>query len=416
MWRIFMKKRYKVIFHLFLVAIMITSSFLQSRVEAKTFGQLKKELEEEQQALRNNKQQQSLTEEQMKTVNKKIDTIQENIKKTYRDIDNLTAEIESLNGQIEEKEQQIKEIINFTQQSSGDSAYLEYIFNADDFTDFIYRSAIAEQLANYNDTLIDEFNQNIEDNKKKQKEIEQKRVELNEQQKQLEAQYDSLGDKLNEYVDVAMDIEDQITYLKELVEIYKERGCKDDEDISTCGKKVLPSNTKFYRPLVKGYATSEYGYRTGTFSGFHSGIDLSVSPNTNVKVYASGTGVVSGIVYKSKCGGTYVIVHHRMTNGKTYTTMYMHLAQVLVNKNDTVTKDTVIGIMGGGHNPKTPSNYTPWDTCTTGAHNHFTIATGLYGIDYKSWSAFMSHTFDPRSIVNFPSGRYNWFTDRMTAY
>ena len=105
-----------------------------------------------------------------------------------------------------------------------------------------------------------------------------------------------------------------------------------------------------------------------------------------------------------------------MTNGNTYTTMYMHLAKALVSKGDTVTKDTVIGIMGGGHNPNTPSNYTPWDTCTTGAHNHFTIATGLYGIDYSSWASFMSHTFNPRTIVNFPSGRYNWWTDRLSKY
>jgi peptidoglycan hydrolase CwlO-like protein len=396
---------------------MIFSSIKGSKVDAKTFGELKQELTDEEEALEENQQSKQLTEEQMTTINNKIASTQSSIQKTYRDIENLTAEIESLNKSIEEKEAQIKEIINFSQISSGDSAYLEYVFNAQDFTDFIYRSAVAEQLANYNNKLIEEFNQDIENNKKKQKEIEEKRVTLTKQQKELEEQYDNLGTQLSEIVDVSMDIKDQISYLKDMVALYKERGCKDEEDIKTCGRSVLPSNTKFYRPLVQGFATSEYSTnRVGTFSGFHSGLDQSVSPNTNVKVYASGTGVVSGIVYKSSCGGTYVLIHHKMTNGDTYTTMYMHLAKALVSKGDTVTKDTVIGIMGGGHNSSTPSNYTPWDTCTTGPHLHFTIATGLYGIDYTTWSAFMSHTFNPRNIVNYPSGRYNWFTDRLTKY
>lgn len=414
-----MKKIIITIFSLSILSVMVISAFLDTKANAKTFGEFKQELAEEQQALSENKQQQKLTEEQMKKVNDKIATIQANIKKTYRDIDNLTAEIESLNNSIKEKEAQIKEIINFSQISDGDSAYLEYIFNANDFTDFIYRSAVAEQLADYNDKLIDSFNKDIENNKKKQEEIKKKRESLTTQQAELERQYDSLGDDLNKFLDVEMDIKDQITYLKDLVALYSDLGCEDDEDVQTCmnNKSVLPRNTKFYRPLEKGYATSEYSTnRVGTFSGFHSGIDISVSPNTNVKVYASGTGVVSGIIYKSSCGGTYVIVHHKMTNGEKYTTMYMHLAKALVSKGDVVTKETVVGIMGGGLKASSPSNYTPWDRCSTGAHNHFTIATGLYGVDYTSWSSFMSHTFDPRNIVNFPSGRYNWWNDRITAY
>ena len=52
----------------------------------------------------------------------------------------------------------------------GESAYLEYTFGARDFTDFIYRTAVAEQLTKYNETLIDEFNKSIEESKQKQEE------------------------------------------------------------------------------------------------------------------------------------------------------------------------------------------------------------------------------------------------------
>lgn len=412
-----MKKVVKLTSIILLLTTMFYATYKTNLVEAKTFGELKAELIDEEKKLRENKNKQALTKDQMNQVNEKITNTQNNIKQTYRDIENLEAEIESLTTSIEQKEDQIKEIMNFIQISDSENTYLEYIFNADDFTDFIYRSAVAEQLADYNDKLIDEYNETIDKNKNKQKEIEAKRITLTKQQQELEEQYSSLGGSLKEYLDVEMDIEDQIKYLKELVQLYSDLGCKEEEDIKTCGREVLPSNTKFYRTLEKGFVTSEYQTnRQGTFSGFHSGIDISTKPGTNVNVYASGTGVVSGIIYKSSCGGTYVLVHHRMTNGSTYTTMYMHLAKTLVSKGDVVTKDTVIGIMGGGHNSSTPSNYTPWDSCTTGPHNHFTIATGLYGVDYKSWSSFMAHTFNPRNIVNFPSGHYNWWNDRISKY
>ena len=45
-----------------------------------------------------------------------------------------------------------------------------------------------------------------------------------------------------------MDIKDQISYLKDMVKLYEDRECKDNEDIKTCGRNVLPSNTAFYRP------------------------------------------------------------------------------------------------------------------------------------------------------------------------
>ena len=167
-----MKKVVKIISFILLLGFMFTSTYKQNMVEAKTFGELKEELEEEEQRLRDNQNQQSLTKDQMEQVNSKIATIQNNIKQTYRDIENLEAEIESLTASIEQKEDQIKEIINFQQISDSDNAYLEYIFNASDFTEFIYRSAVAEQLAEYNDKLINEYNDTIEKNKQKQKEIE----------------------------------------------------------------------------------------------------------------------------------------------------------------------------------------------------------------------------------------------------
>ena len=52
--------------------------------------------------------------------------------------------------------------MKFVQISNGETNYLEYIFGATDFTDFIYRVSVAEQLGEYNDRLIKEYNADIE--------------------------------------------------------------------------------------------------------------------------------------------------------------------------------------------------------------------------------------------------------------
>ena len=53
--------------------------------------------------------------------------------------------------------------------------YLDYAMGAKTFTDFIYRVAISEQLIEYNDSLVDEYNDLIVKNKEKQQSLKKKK-------------------------------------------------------------------------------------------------------------------------------------------------------------------------------------------------------------------------------------------------
>lgn len=401
-----MKKIPIILLLLFLFTSAVTNT------NARTFGELKKELETEISNLKNNEAQKQLTEEEIKKVNSSITANRNEIDKITKEVKTLNDEIVKLNEEIEKKEEQIKAIINFTQISSGESEYMEYLFGAADFTDFIYRAAVAEQLSNYNNNLINEYNETIKQNQEKTKELETKQQSLEKQQIELEKNLKLLGDKLIDNNEEKQSIEDQIKYLKELVQVYEDRGCKDNEEISTCGTASLPTSTQFYRPLVNGTVTSEFGPRWGSF---HYGTDMSTSMNGEVNVYASGAGVVSGITWKSNCGGNMIFVHHKTSSGATYTTIYMHMHYIYVSVNQVVTADTVIGTMGG--NPSYPSapGYTPWDSCTTGAHVHFQVATGLYGVDYSAWNTLRAKSFNSRNFINIPA-KGVWFSGRTTAY
>ena len=390
--------------------MLIFTCFSTTSVSAQTLSDLEKQLQDKKNELSETKAKQSLTEQEMNTINSNLKTIQNNINQIQIDTTNLEKEIISLNDEIVKKEEEIKNIISYFQISNGESAYLEYVMGAEDFTDFIYRNAVTEQMTSYNDELIDEYNATIEANEMKKKELAQKKVELKEQQSAMKSEYEKLKGQLEIYTSDEMIITDAVKALQETVQMYKDKGCKSSDDISVCGKNVLPATTAFYRQLQSGYVTSWFGGRDCSdprVSCGHYGIDLSTGGD-NIPVYSIGTGVVAVIPERSSCGGNMVFVHHKLTNGKTYTSVYMHLYRINVSVGQTVTKDTVIGIMGGG-----PT--TPWDYCSTGAHSHLGIATGLFGIDY-GWDYLKSHYINPASVVNFPKSLYTPFYDRYTAF
>lgn len=402
--------------NLFLALILLVTCFVSpvQKVEGKTLGDLKKQLQQQIEAYEKNQNEKKMTENQYNTTKNNITSIQNEIVNNQNTIVQLGQEIEELNENILKKEEEIKEIIRFYQLSQGESTYLEYIFGATDFTDFIYRLAISEQLTKYNKELIEKQNKMIEDNKQKQIELKNQESELNEKQEQLNKQLDSLGNRLSEIIDLKVDIEEEIKLQKEAINLYeKQYNCKDSDEISVCTANRLPADTKFWRPMTTGHRSSEYGSRTYTLNGkrvsdFHTGIDITTSPSDNVPIYAAANGKVAGIVTKASCGGNKIYIHHNI-NGVTYTTGYVHLRKILVSVGDTVTKDTQIAVMGGNPSIET------WDGCSTGAHLHFMIATGLYLKDYTNWNTFVSKTLNPRNVVNFPSGG-NTFYNRTTKY
>lgn len=404
-----MKYLNKLLAFLCIFSIMFSVLYVK-KVDAKTLGQLEQELEAKKKELQDNKNKQALTEKEMSDIKANLKTIQNNISQIQVETTNLENEIVELNKQIEKKQEEIKSIISYFQISSGESAYLEYVMGAEDFTDFIYRSAVTEQMTSYNNSLIDEYNATIKANEEKKEELAQKKVELKEQQTAMKNEYKKLDTELSTYTSDEMIITDAVRSLKETIQVYKDKGCKSDDDIDTCGRNVLPATTAFYRQLQSGYVTSWYGYRDCSDSRVscgHNGLDASTGGD-NIPVYSIGTGVVAMIPERSSCGGNMVFVHHKLTNGNTYTSVYMHLYTINVSVGQTVTKDTVIGIMGGGWN-------TPWDYCSTGAHSHLGLATGLFGIDY-GWDYLKSHYIDPTDMINFPNSMYTPWYDRYTAF
>ena len=408
-----MKKIGKKILNILLIFTFSMTIFLSpvEKVEAKTLRDIKKAIEEAEANLKANRNKQTETEQEMKNV-------RTTVYNTLVEVDNILKKIALLNDEIAEydkeiasKKEEIKKLLNFVQKTNGNNAYLEYIFGAENFSDLIYRIAVAEQLSRYNDTLVDKYNKMIDDDNKAKADLESKQKDLIAKRENLEKEYSKLSKGLREIEDAEPTLEEEVKLQRETYQFYVDLGCKLDDDLDTCGRKLLPPSTALYRPLETAYISYGWGNRCYWLRGqkvcdFHKGMDLSQS-GMAVPVYSAGSGRVVGIVKSPNhwsCGGQVVFISHNI-KGKYYTSIYMHLRKILVENGQIVDKNTVIGYMGGNPSIET------YDRCTNGQHLHFGLSEGMF----TTWAKAKASQFNPATMVNFPKVGTR-FKDRVTKY
>lgn len=373
---------------------------------AKTLAELRKELT----ALKNKKasqeSQKKKTKEEISNAKNNIYNSQTAITEGREKIEAAKNEIEVLTGDIESTKESIKKLMNSYQLLQGDNIYLEYIFEAESYADLVYRYEVVNQILDYNNSQINEWEEKVEYNEELQVTLAKEEEELNKKIASLEKEIDSLGNDLLSITDIVMDIQEQIDGVAELIKYYEGLGCKENQDLDECVS--IKGDTMFRKPLTKGTITSYFGYRIHPIYGykkFHSGVDLGGNKEgTNVYSTANGkVGMIVNNTSKKICGGKQVYIYHTI-NGKKYTSGYMHLLSINVKVGDSVNSNTVIGTVGGGS--KTQS----WESCSTGPHLHFMIASGWYGSTYTSYSTFVSNLSDPQKILKLPNKYTYWYS------
>lgn len=411
--KIIRKLSYIIITILLLVVQVNNVEIKNVEAKAKTLRTMKAELAELEKKLADNRQTQQSAKSGISTSKKKIDQISQQKVNISSEVDNLTTEIKNLSNDIVNMNEEMKDILNYYQISqAGESTALSYVFGADDYTELIYRMAISEQLSEHNQETIDSYNKKISENENKKTELADKKKELNSKEVELEAYIDEQEDKLSEAMEGSVSIEEEIAALKKNIDLYQNTyKCKLDETLDECLADKIPGGKTFYRPIVTGRVSSNFGYRAGVplssrhANGFHYGIDMAGTHGETV--YSAGPGKVAAIFKRSSCGGNMVYINHNI-NGKKYTTGYYHLAYISVSVGQNVTQNTKIGARGG-------SKAEYWDGCSTGAHLHFTVSTGNWGNDYNRYSGFISRNIDPRKVVNIPALGKS-FNNRYTKY
>ena len=345
---------------LVLFNMVISSSYARE----KTLDELEAEAKANREAYNKAKSEKELTEAERDKATAQKNQVESEISSIEKQMEDIAVQVDNIQKEIDKKDEQMKDIMSFVQVTNGDSNYLEYIFGATDFTDFIYRISVAEQLGDYNEELIEDYNEDVKKLDKKNAELNTKQEELNKKQSELTV----LEAKLNKEIETlqsGMVSKDQAykTQIK-LIQSMKDRGCDGDDTVTSCQSKggSLVSVNGTYMPISKGYVTSDYGYRSYGGGEFHTGIDFSRSVAGDA-VYPIADGEVILLDYNRSCGNHIVYVKHNI-NGHSYVTSYWHLSSWSVRVGQKVSYSTRIGSMAGRNTG---------DACSGGIHVHLNL-------------------------------------------
>ena len=192
---------------------------IPNHVEAKTLNDMYNELAKLKTEYNTNKNNKQLTESQIKEINTDINRINKSITTIRNDIKQAEADIADSKEKIDDKKVETDGLIQFLQVSNGGNIYLEYLFDAENYTDFIYRYEVVKQLTNYNSDLIDELEQLILDLQQKEKDLSNKKVKLEGERSELSSRLNKLEASLSTYMVEGSDIKDDIEYLEKQIKI-----------------------------------------------------------------------------------------------------------------------------------------------------------------------------------------------------
>ena len=375
-----MKKNLMLLFGIMMFFVFV------SEVEATTLRDLYNDLNKLESNYSAAKQKANMSKAELNKVKASIASTEAEIKRTQNEITKAENDIKKSEEEIAKKKEETNQMLLYLQvmNSNGDSM-LEYVFDAENYTDFIYRYAVVSQMSDYNQGLISELNTLIDNLNKKKKELAVNQANLAKQKQDLQAKYMTVQVQLKDAQDSGLSIAEQISEKRKLINHYKNLGCSMDQNIKSCNNVAAVTGWSY--PIGSFYQSSSYGENRGSYA--HWAVDLAAPEGSTVRAVANGE-VVSARVPDSGCGGMIVQIRHTY-NGTYYLSLYMHLLSTNVGVGTKVSGGQVIGYSGGG-----PLEIAKWgDGCTGGAHLHFSMATASSVYDLIGTSSQRGSAFDP---------------------
>ncbi|MEE3342908.1 MAG: peptidoglycan DD-metalloendopeptidase family protein [Bacilli bacterium] len=370
------------------------------KAKATTLNDLYAEVNSLEKSYNASKQKANMSKAELANVKASIANTESEVKRVQNEIIKAENDIKANEKKISEKKEESKQMLLYLQLNSGQGdSMLEYIFEADDYTDFIYRYSVVKQMSDHNNKLMDELNALIKQITAQKATLAKKQENLNIKKRELQEKYVLVQAQVKKENDAGLSIAEQISEKRKLIKYYERIGCSKTQDVNACvvaynrrqssggsgrysgGATVLPSGWSY--PLNSFTLSSLYGERRGNVR--HYAVDLATPEGSTVYAVKEGL-VLSARVPSSGCGGMIVQISHG-----NYTSLYMHLISSSVSMGSYVRTGQPIGISGGG-----PREIAKWgDGCTGGPHLHFAMANGGGMIGYSSEAGA---TFNPGRI------------------
>ncbi len=376
-----------------IVAILLVSVSIISF--AANEGQLKNEMQNLQNNIKEANEQIEEIEGKVDSAMKELQTLNAEISEKEDQIDTLNSELGTLNeeintisGKLKEEQEKYdnqydilcKRIV--AQYKAGTVSYLDVLLNSKSLSSFISNYYLIGKIAEYDTELLEKIKEQKTAIEKSKTELEGKQSTLKEKQAALKVEEIQLSNKKankNKYVsqlnDEQKELQRQIDEMeaqykqkeREWQELARKNGNNSGGYVYTGGKLRWP---------CPGYSriSSRFGYRGsaatgGVGSSNHKGIDMAAPHGTAILAAESGA-VISvsnncthdyAKTYKTRCScgggyGNYIMISH----GNGLVTLYAHCSSISVKVGQTVTIGQQIGTVG-------TTGY------STGNHLHFGV-------------------------------------------
>lgn len=371
-------RRYLAVLLVLLVAVLAVMPALADELEQK-----QQELQSMQQQMQQQKERAARAQTQVNSVSEKLRSIQGDLEVAQKEYSAIQDQLEAtekkieVNGEILAKAEDDladrSHILNKRMRDiykNGQVNYLDVLFGANDFNDFVTRMDILKRVARQDVDLVNKVKDERELILAKKAELETDRasiVELKKAAEEKKALISARKQEQQKTLDSAVSERDQAeSAYQELQE--------NSRQIEQMIRRIQPGNAgsaggsgALMWP-ASGPITSPFGWRTHPIFGtarYHSGIDIGAVYGDTV--VAADSGVVIFADWMGGYGKAVVIDH-----GGGISTLYGHNSELLVSEGQRVSKGQAISRVGA-------TGY------ATGPHLHFEVRENGSPVDPMSY-------------------------------
>lgn len=345
---------------LLLPNISLSAESLESKKD-----NLDKQAQEQQQIIKD-------TSEKLDDVSSKMQVVYSEWQEATKDYENISQQLDETNDKLDvleaelnENQENLNQHVKYLERRvrdiyiHGQISYLDVLFGAQDFNDFLNRVNIIKRILTYDYNLIkniQEEQSKIKANKAEQEAVKadieklhaesaEKKAVLDDKKAALEAMEDKLRNDKATAEKAYAELQAASAEVQRMIEARASAGIVSS--VVGSGQMIWP---------ISGPITSPYGWRVHPIYGrsiFHSGLDIAGDYGDPIRAADDGTVTYAGWI--SGYGNTVMIDH-----GNGLVTLYGHNQELAVSDGQHVSKGQVISYCGSTGN-------------STGPHCHFEV-------------------------------------------
>lgn len=291
-------------------------------------------------------------------VEAKIEELKTMISEKEEEILETTEELEDAQEKEETQYEAMKERIQFIYEK-GDSYYLELLFSASGFSDFINKKEYIEKLSEYDTNMFAEYVKNRElievckaELEAEEELLEEAKAKVDEEQANLEELISTKEQEINRYTGDINDKEKAIAEYEADIALENDTIKALEAALAEERKRLLEENGAenivydggMFKWPAPSYTriSSDYGWRMHPTLGvekIHNGVDMAAPGGSPILAAYDGEVIAAG--YNSSMGN-YIMINH----GGGLITIYMHASALYVSKGAMVARGDKIAAVG----------------------------------------------------------------------